>query len=320
MTNINTILTRYLSRLKYQFNKKDKDYFIDFLLNEISDVLPFYLNTKDVNFKEFYHKFKLGEDIFAELENDDFYRNLNPNNFPNLFLNYTNQKLDDSDNPNEEDDIPNFFNFDAKIQFNEEVKIKLRRDFLKYITKYILLVELHKKLSDLKSNVDLISNEDIKSNVDLNTNEDIKSNVDLNTNVDLSDNSKIDSIRTIKLNNIKNNLNRYGFNELTKIKNLSDQQKDLIFMRIVESEDAFKVALISELGFIPKSANVYFTGKGDFYNVVSKILDIEQRNFEGLVRVLSTESKENIYRYRTKEHTQDAFNFYQIIRENVYKA
>ena len=91
-------------------------------------------------------------------------------------------------------------------------------------------------------------------------------------------------------------------------------------MRIRKSDDAGKVALISELGFIPKSANIYFEGKGDFYKVVSKILDIEQRNFEGLVRVLSTESKENIYRYRTKEHIQDAFDFYQIIRENVDKA
>ena len=185
----------------------------------ISDVLPIYLNAKDVNFKKFYHKFKLGEDILAELENDDFFRNLNPNDFSDLFINYSTLKLDTPKSSDEEEDIPRDFEFNAKFQLNEEIKIKYKRSFVIYIKKYILLVELQAKLTEIKFD---------KFILDSTENE-----VELNS----------------KVSNLKKEFKEFNFDDVTNYNKLSEEQKNTFLKKIIISENELKVALLYKLGF-----------------------------------------------------------------------
>lgn len=274
MTDINPILLRYLSRLFFRFKRADKEYLIDYLLNEISKSVTCYKKSQDINFNKFYHKFKLGEDVFKELEDDNYFKKFNPKNFPELFIEKINDSL--SDLNEEEEDVPSF----EDIQLNYLYRDSLKNGIKRLSKKYILLVELQTKLSEIKSDKLIL------------------------------DSTENDNELNSKVNKLKKEFQNFDFYDVTKYKNLTDKQKNSFLKKLIVSEKELKVALLYKLGFTVSKVEK----KEKIYTLFSKILDIKYDTLKKLVLVTNPNSTVNKKDYRTNDFFQDADNFIESLK------
>lgn len=115
---------------------------------------------------------------------------------------------------------------------------------------------------------------------------------------------------------LNDNLNQYGFFELEKIKQLSEQNKSVLIEKISENGLPYAIAMFDYLQFIPFLEKKHFQAKYKLNEEVSKWFgsDKEGRAVKGNISSLLNNTTENKDRYTAYQHKENVINDYEQLK------
>jgi len=113
-------------------------------------------------------------------------------------------------------------------------------------------------------------------------------------------------------NTLKNNLNKYNFNDLEKVKNKNENQ---IIDLIQKNQIPFQIAFLDYLGFIKNLRNNFCESvtQKELHKLLAKILDTNERAIKGNINGLRSEKSTDRKRYTAYLHTEKVEKIYKTI-------
>lgn len=115
---------------------------------------------------------------------------------------------------------------------------------------------------------------------------------------------------------LKEQLSKYGFFELEKVKTLSEQSKGSIIEKIAESGLPYAIAMFDYLQFISYLEKKHFDSKYKLNREVSKWFDSDKegRAVKGNISSLLINTTENKNRYTAYKHKESVIKDYELLK------
>lgn len=117
-----------------------------------------------------------------------------------------------------------------------------------------------------------------------------------------------------KTDKLKAELGKYGFFELSKVKQLSEPNKQSLIELISTNDLPYSIAMFEYLGFLKHLKAEHFTADYKLFKVVSKWFEVAERAVKGNIYVLNEHSKENRTRYTADQQKQTVQKDYEKIK------
>lgn len=130
---------------------------------------------------------------------------------------------------------------------------------------------------------------------------------------ELIENKDVDEIQT-KATILKNNLVKYGFLEIDKIKCLSEENQNILIKKMTDKGVPYSIAMLDYLKFIEYLEFTYFRSKTSLHKELAKwfaIKDKEGRSIRGHINSLNDYTHENKERYTAHKHKNSVKKDYQ---------
>ena len=117
-----------------------------------------------------------------------------------------------------------------------------------------------------------------------------------------------------KTDKLKIELGKYGFFELSKVKQLSEPNKQRLTELISTNDLPYSIAMIEYLGFIKHLKAEYFTTDYKLFKAVANWFEVAERAVKGNIYVLNEISKENRTRYTADQKKQTVQKNYEALK------
>lgn len=119
-----------------------------------------------------------------------------------------------------------------------------------------------------------------------------------------------------KAEKLGRNITPYGFLDLPKTKNRSDESKTKIIELIANNSLPYAVAMLDFLGFIKHLKTNYFEVEGKLFKEISKYLgsDLDGRRVKGNYYTLNDNYKEDKKRYTAYKHREKVVKDYETLK------
>lgn len=115
-----------------------------------------------------------------------------------------------------------------------------------------------------------------------------------------------------KTDKLKEDLSKYGFFELPKLKTLSEPNK---LIDLISNNDLpYNIAMIDFLGFIEHLKAKYFPTKDKLNKAVANLFDVTDRAVKGNINVLNPVSREDRSRYTADQQKKVVIKDYQTLK------
>lgn len=127
---------------------------------------------------------------------------------------------------------------------------------------------------------------------------------------------EISNVKDTKEVILKNQLIKYGFLEIDKLKELSEENVNKLFNNLYNNKLPYQIAMLDFLGFFNHLQNNYFINKIDMHKKVSEWFgkDKNGRTIRGNINSLTEHSEENKGRYTAHIHKQSVADFYDNLK------
>lgn len=117
-----------------------------------------------------------------------------------------------------------------------------------------------------------------------------------------------------KTDKLKAELGKYGFFELSKVKQLSEPNKQSLIELISTNDLPYSIAMFEYLGFLKHLKAEHFTTDYKLFKAVAKWFEVAERAVKGNIYVLNEHSKENRTRYTADQQKQTVQKDYEKIK------
>ena len=117
-----------------------------------------------------------------------------------------------------------------------------------------------------------------------------------------------------KTDKLNTELNKYGFFELSKVKQLSEPNKQSLVELISTNNLPYRIAMIEYLGFLKHLKAVHFTTDYKLFKAVASCFEATFRAVKGNIYVLDEFSKENRIRYTADQQKQIVQKNYEALK------
>lgn len=117
-----------------------------------------------------------------------------------------------------------------------------------------------------------------------------------------------------KKDKLKAELGKYGFFELSKVKQLSEPNKQSLIELISTNDLPYSIAMFEYLGFLKHLKAEHFTTDYKLFKAVAKWFEVAERAVKGNIYVLNEHSKENRTRYTADQQKQTVQKDYEKIK------
>ncbi len=103
---------------------------------------------------------------------------------------------------------------------------------------------------------------------------------------------------------LKAALGEYGFYKLELIKELKEDNLNLLILEISKNQLPYKIAMLDFLGFIEHLRKEHFTIKAEVHKKLANLLDSSSREIKGNINVLNPVSNEDRKRYTADQYSE----------------
>jgi hypothetical protein len=117
-----------------------------------------------------------------------------------------------------------------------------------------------------------------------------------------------------KTDKLKDELGKYGFFELPKVKQLSELNKQSLVELISTNDLPYSIAMVEYLGFIKHLKAEHFTTDYKLFKAVANWFEVDERAVKGNIYVLKEFSKENRTRYTAHQQKQTVQKNYEALK------
>jgi hypothetical protein len=117
-----------------------------------------------------------------------------------------------------------------------------------------------------------------------------------------------------KTDKLKAELGKYGFFELTKVKQLSEPNKQSLIELISTNDLPYSIAMFEYLGFLKHLKTEHFTTDYKLFKAVANWFGIAERAVKGNIYVLNEHSKENRTRYTADQQKRTVQKDYEKLK------
>lgn len=117
-----------------------------------------------------------------------------------------------------------------------------------------------------------------------------------------------------KTDKVKGELNKYGFFELSMVKQISEPNKQALIELICVNDLPYSIAMLDFTGFLRHLKAQYFTTDYQLFKTVAKWFNVTDRAVKGNINVLKEFSKENRKRYTADQQKQAVQNDYEKLK------
>lgn len=117
-----------------------------------------------------------------------------------------------------------------------------------------------------------------------------------------------------KTDKFKSELDKYGFFELPKVKQLSEPNKQSLIELISSNPMPYGIAMFDFLGFLNHLTARHFTTGTKLFKEVAKWFEVADRSVKGNIGVLNEVSGEDRRRYTADQHKQTVQKDYQKLK------
>lgn len=121
----------------------------------------------------------------------------------------------------------------------------------------------------------------------------------------------VDDKEKSKIEILEENLLKYGFNDLEKVKSKNTIQ---IIKTISEESIAYQIAFLDYLGFVKKLYSEFCKTNTELNKVLSKILSTTERTVRGNLNGLKNEKSNDRNRYTAYQHKEQVINNYNLLK------
>jgi len=118
----------------------------------------------------------------------------------------------------------------------------------------------------------------------------------------------------MKTDKLKAELGKYGFFELSKVKQVSEPNKQSLVELISTNDLPYSIAMFEYLGFLKSLKAEHFTTDYKLFKAVAKWFDVDERAVKGNIYVLNEFSKENRTRYTADQQKQTVQKEYEKLK------
>lgn len=209
MIDLELIIKQFIRTQISQLKARDEEYALEYLKNEFDKHAKYLINDRLID--GFYHRYRLGQDVFKILDKKSYYANLPVSQFPMIYkveppaaiqAKHTGKgkKL----NNNSDDDIPfdlTSIELPPNITLIEEQISKLKIEIIRKAKRFIAIKELQRWINENGLKLPIIDKEKylVKRNDQAHKEENgIKMTID-NCLIELRENKKIDELNYNKL-------------------------------------------------------------------------------------------------------------------------
>lgn len=117
-----------------------------------------------------------------------------------------------------------------------------------------------------------------------------------------------------KTDKLKEEMGKYGFFELSKVKQLSEPNKQSLIELISTNDLPYSIAMFEYLGFLKHLKAEHYTTDYKLFIAVAKWFDVAERAVKGNIYVLNEHSKENRTRYTADQQKQTVQKDYENLK------
>ncbi len=117
-----------------------------------------------------------------------------------------------------------------------------------------------------------------------------------------------------KTDKFKAELGEYGFFELSKVKQLSEPNKQSLIELISTNDLPYSIAMFEYLAFLKHLKAKHFTTDYELFKAVAKWFEVNERAVKGNIYVLNERSKENRTRYTADQQKQTVQKDYEKLK------
>lgn len=117
-----------------------------------------------------------------------------------------------------------------------------------------------------------------------------------------------------KTDKLKIELGKYGFFELSKVKQLSEPNKQRLTELISTNDLPYSIAMFDYLGFLKYLKAEHFTTDYKLFKAVANWFEVAERAVKGNIYVLNEVSKENRTRYTADQQKQTVQKNYEALK------
>jgi len=117
-----------------------------------------------------------------------------------------------------------------------------------------------------------------------------------------------------KTDKLKIELGKYGFFELSKVKQLSETNKQRLAELISTNALPYSIAMFEYLGFLKYLKAEHFTSDYKLFKAVANWFEVTERAVKGNIYVLNKFSKENRTRYTADQQKQTVQKNYEVLK------
>lgn len=117
-----------------------------------------------------------------------------------------------------------------------------------------------------------------------------------------------------KTDKLKEELGKYCFFELSKVKQLSEPNKQTLIELISTNDLPYSIAMFEYLGFLKYLKAEYFEPDYKLFKEVAKWFNVAERTIKGNIYVLKEFSKENRKRYTADQYKQTVQKEYEKLK------
>lgn len=128
------------------------------------------------------------------------------------------------------------------------------------------------------------------------------------------DNKPLNTILPTKTNRLQIELEKYGFFELPKVKQLSEPNKQSLIEMISANNLPYRIAMIEYLGFIQYLKAEHFKTDNKLFKAVANWFEVADRAVKGNIYVLNEMSNENRTRYTADQQKQIVQKNYEALK------
>jgi hypothetical protein len=117
-----------------------------------------------------------------------------------------------------------------------------------------------------------------------------------------------------KTDKLKIELGKYGFFELSKVKQLSEPNKQRLTELISTNDLPYSIAMFEYLGFLKYLKAEHFKTDYKLFKAVASWFEVAERTVKGNIHVLNEFSKENRTRYTADQQKQTVQKNYEVLK------
>lgn len=117
-----------------------------------------------------------------------------------------------------------------------------------------------------------------------------------------------------KTDSLNTELGKYGFFELSMVRQLSEQNQRALVEQISTNGLPYSIAMFDFLGFLKHLKAEHFLSDYKLFKAIAKWFDIGERTVKGNILVLNDHSKENRNRYTADQQKETVQNNYKKLK------